>query len=933
MNFPFSERILDIAPTLSSSSGLAINVFKGRLVNNPTSKGGVELHIFGSYLSKNANNPNVYQVDLLIDSAQFRNVKTASSGPNCFATSRHVLCITSLLKLCGRRNPLTKSNVSAYSYLCRRCLKLYKFEEDFRYHTSICTNFPLKRAHQPRRAKNSRTFQQFRVNRFNGKMEPSYIRFSLGKCFATIRPLTSSFCDFETSSIPVHPDPRLDGTGQPKSALSEHLPFSFCLTHISHYSRFPLPTELETPRVLHIDRETTGEQSFYLNFLLTVRKDFLMLDQFLRDVLALDAGRPSFSEMSDDERNRHLTAKRCSLCGSRYATENARSYKPLRPTVHHSHILESGDDSTSISLCVPCNLNTQTEVCKRISKTVYTWNGANFDHNYILTAAVLYGGTKFPVTNPTTGETTAFRPLIKGVPRILLRDQSILTLEMKFSCLNSECPGCLDRSNRRKRSRRRVADRKLPPFCPFSRAVKFFDLVQLCPSSLDKAVQDLALASEKENIPLERTFKHTYAFARQNGLSRENCEKFVRTKLEMPFALFSSVKTMQSIVTPPPREVFVNELSNSGNQPISPQSYENFKWSWEVFNCSSLLDLETVYIQCDCLQSSDIADYVFRKLHSLVGLWPGFFVTISMYAVNSALFNCYDPRNTNEKLKLPFLSKEITEIFELAIRGGYATTNALYASVSQCMTPDVSQTSKINFMDACSLYSNILCYSSLPLDDYVIFDSTRNEGHFTFLSRKILDYDTHYFAMQKKYFNHIYFCVYEQDYDKASIYSTIDVSGFPQTRKVEPAELSSFQRKSFQRDGKSFPENTRLISSCDRQVVGEWLDNIFLSSLLLFGKIGKIVTIVRCKAFPLFREYIEKLNKARGEEPSKLVGSIYKALSNTLAGHVCVDSKPSFSLSSRLNCDFHLDFILYRQISSRYLSATPPANCHGRKKV
>ena len=159
MNFPFSEQILDIAPTLSSSTGLAINIFKGRIVNNPMSKGGVELHIFGCFLSKNANSPGSYQVDLLVDSAQFRNVQTAPSRPN----SRHVLCITSLLKLCGRRNPLTKSSVSSYSFICRRCLKLYKFEEDFRYHTSICTNFPLKRAHQPRRAKNSRTFWPIRI--------------------------------------------------------------------------------------------------------------------------------------------------------------------------------------------------------------------------------------------------------------------------------------------------------------------------------------------------------------------------------------------------------------------------------------------------------------------------------------------------------------------------------------------------------------------------------------------------------------------------------------------------------------------------------------------------------------------------------------------------------------------------------------------------
>ena len=227
------------------------------------------------------------------------------------------------------------------------------------------------------------------------------------------------------------------------------------------------------------------------------------------------------------------------------------------------------------------------------------------------------------------------------------------------------------------------------------------------------------------------------------------------------------------------------------------------------------------------------------------------------------------------------------------------------------MTPEVPTTSKLTFYDACSLYSNILCME-LPVDDFQIMDTRRNPRLFNFYCRKIFDHDTQFFAEQKVYFNYAFFCVVEQDFDiPASVYTTLDVSAFPQRRQIDPSEISFYQRQSFHKQGKKVPKNTRLVSSCQRGIVGEWLDNIFLMSTLQGGFLRKIVKIVRCRAFPIFRPYIVKLNEARGNEPSNVQGRILKGLSNTLAG------KMHQSIAKRLKTIVVTDEARFQKILDR----------------
>ena len=83
----------------------------------------------------------------------------------------------------------------------------------------------------------------------------------------------------------------------------------------------------------------------------------------------------------------------------------------------------------------------------------------------------------------------------------------------------------------------------------------------------------------------------------------------------MPFRFFTDIQTMKSIVTPPPRHAFVNELPNSGNEPVGEMDYASFKWAWDTFECRHLFDLEKIYLTTDTCQLCDLVSYHFRKIH------------------------------------------------------------------------------------------------------------------------------------------------------------------------------------------------------------------------------------------------------------------------------------------------------------------------------
>lgn len=193
-------------------------------------------------------------------------------------------------------------------------------------------------------------------------------------------------------------------------------------------------------------------------------------------------------------------------------------------------------------------------------------------------------------------------------------------------------------------------------------------------------------------------------------------------------------------------------------------------------------------------------------------------------------------------------------------------------------------TSRSSLFDACSLYTLNLS-QILPFDNFKIFDTCRNKKAFEFYSQKIASFDTAYFALQAQLKKEMFFAVVHIDYDLSSGKNlTIDLSGLPIKKQISPDQLSRTQKQFFAAQGRKIPATARLISSCDPGQTADYLENIFLSALLLGARITKVEKIVTCRGYPFFRSYIDTLSKARATEKSTILNRVVKSLSNSLAG-------------------------------------------------
>ena len=222
----------------------------------------------------------------------------------------------------------------------------------------------------------------------------------------------------------------------PNQAVKHQLPLSFCLKMASNYPNHPLPTSMTECRVLHLTNHLKEEvvEQFYRDVLLTIRASLEDSHKFMITALSRDPGTPSLSQLPPEHQLYHLTSTRCALCGHPYYDQNLGiSHKPLRPTIHHHHLLADAQQNT-ISLCNLCNLSLMSQYNSRIPHILLGQNAANYDHIFLLTAAIVAGKTLVPIVSESRGgETIGFVPLLKRKPSLLLKEaQSIIKMEMRW---------------------------------------------------------------------------------------------------------------------------------------------------------------------------------------------------------------------------------------------------------------------------------------------------------------------------------------------------------------------------------------------------------------------------------------------------------------------------------------------------------------------
>ena len=536
LNSPFPPTLLSLFPELSAYKGLKVSIFRAKVISEDqgTSKES-KFFLFPKFLSSRHSDPELFPLDLLLDSSSLR-VEGASTGkPAVKGKSLHVLAITSLVKLASLRNPLTKSKAHTFQHVCRRCLRTFRLEDEMRNHSSVCKAFPTCRPFQARRALNTRYFSPFYLNRFTRKMEPRFTKFKLGRLFTMLTPVSTVFYDMEALSIPIDSG-KSHGIGQaPVHSTKEQVPLSFALKSASNYPNHPLPQPMRECRVIHLTDHTRDDivRQFYLDVLLTIRASLEHGHAFMMEALSRDPGTPSLSQLPPDEQLRHLTSSRCALCGHFYSERNPGiSRRPLRRTVHHHHLLADARSNTA-SICNICNLSLMSQYNSRVAHILIGQNSAHYDHMFILTAAMVAGKTLVPIISKERGgEVIGHTPILKGNPRLLLKDiSSILSIDLRFQCVDGDCQKHLHLHTKssRARIRRQLARKsKLRPSCIYSRLTSFHDACLMTSASLSAKIDDLVASSEADKVPLSVAFKHTYEYAESLGLSPENCDKFVR---------------------------------------------------------------------------------------------------------------------------------------------------------------------------------------------------------------------------------------------------------------------------------------------------------------------------------------------------------------------------------------------------------------------
>ena len=190
----------------------------------------------------------------------------------------------------------------------------------------------------------------------------------------------------------------------------------------------------------------------------------------------------------------------------------------------------------------------------------------------------------------------------------------------------------------------------------------------------------------------------------------------------------------------------------------------------------------------------------------------------------------------------------------------------------------------MNFLDGVSLYSSILTVSH-PFSDFLLMDSTNYPFLFDYYTKKIINYDSAFFANEKRLKNFLFFATVHVTYNpQLAKWTTSDLSAFPSCRSIHPSEISLVQKQWFKASGKKVPQNTRLVSSCQPSTISQHLELLFFECLFLGASITRVEKIVRAKGFPIFKSYIDGLNKKRQSEESAVHSKIIKSLSNCLAG-------------------------------------------------
>ena len=354
---------------------------------------------------------------------------------------------------------------------------------------------------------------------------------------------------------------------------------------------------------------------------------------------------------------------------------------------------------------------------------------------------------------------------------------------------------------------------------------------------------------------------------------------------------------------PPPKEHFFSRLKGdhiNAKASLEDSEYRNFLDVWTKINATNYFQLLILYSALDSAILCDVLSYYFNFFFGLSGLAPITFVTNASFALSAALFNSKSPFNKSRPLEIEIPTKFIHDLFGQGLRGGFSFLNANYCSFRHLEVNKTNEVPKqylkaFTLHDINGLYASIL-QQRMCVGKYVVFSKKKNSTEFHDLSHRLKNLDVDFFSSELHENSNLYFFVVVLSFEDDTLFTkqNVEISNFPFYETVSFEQLTKEQEvrgKRLHRDPSKEPK--KLISSLKKNLkTADFADSLLYVSGFHNIVVKKVIKIVRTKAFPIFSDWLFKLEMEKNKSVSPIITRYLKASGNSLAGklHTRLDS-------------------------------------------
>ena len=627
-NSPIGQELKKKYPGLGHFKGISINIF--RLCRNVVN-GKWRYYLFPLTLSQNYKNYNEFlQIDLLRDNEHLRPSELQSLYANDdedVNAASHCLLIRDICRLVISFQSTIRGRHHShrFRYLCRACIRLFQSEQVFKVHLELCS---VKGGGGQKRLNRNQLVHVPFTQLTSGKTVRNSVMFQRRNLYKKLKPFILTTFDIEATNEEL----TADYEEAPKNASLQQRILAYCFQHGSTYDGIELPANLSSVRVQFLDDRSprNTRSQFYLQMLIRLRDDLLLIHRHFVQLLRLDVGLTPFLQLSLEHRIQFLMETNCQLCGKPFGSYKDKGKRKTR-TKHrdHDHIERGTQTSVHLGMSTPpstdrfiscnlCNLSLRLSLMsQRQPLRVWTHNSERYDSNFICKALFSVNQKYFYQLNKDgVLEKTSF---LASKPSIVYRTESTpLSIKFRFSC--PEKATCERHSLSKTDREYYVKKYGRALICPYSRPVEFLDSYNHIAFPLDTIVRDLNECSIVQNIPLNEIFKNTYRMVQNEGYSEGDFNFLVSQKMKMPFERVSGFRYLIETKDVPPKSHFRSRL-NFNDEPISTSEYDTFCEAWRKLRINNLYELFNIYLKLDTNFLLDSMLFHFQRTFNSLGFY------------------------------------------------------------------------------------------------------------------------------------------------------------------------------------------------------------------------------------------------------------------------------------------------------------------------